>query len=134
MNKSNVSIAIAVMERVEAGERRLNMCSWVDCEPADQNAMTKEADLIDCGTAACFGGWLASSPEWFAQGGSNMEGMPLLDGFEGSHAVAKFLDTDVAYELCATDPSRGKNLYGKDVSEIGVEDVLDKLYELREER
>tara|TARA_R110002124_G_scaffold10362_1_gene51738 strand:+ start:175 stop:624 length:450 start_codon:yes stop_codon:yes gene_type:complete len=139
MNIVNVNKAIAVMERVKERGDYLNMRDWQFLEDSEAPAMETEGDLHKCGTAACFAGWVAVSPEFQVDRGSVcVGGAPCLpmreEGYyvSGEAAIRFWLgiDEDAAEHLCAM--SDVANFYGKEVKDITVDDVLSKLYRLRD--
>ena len=135
MNKDNVQKAIKVIQRVVDQGRSFDMGSWQD----DTGCVIQrtEVELHECGTAACFGGWVAVSPEFQADGGLPTDsGMPSLPNARaGSPAIATWLDIsdDDANELTGIYV----NLYwGEDpVDEhhtVTAQEVLDVLVRLRD--
>lgn len=89
INLERLEQAIAVMKR--AG--KVNMGSWQTGEVRET-----EAELHECGTAACFAGWLAVSPEFqAADGGLDTKGAPGMPAFNKHHgggAVAEWLEVE----------------------------------------
>lgn len=84
MNKERLEQAIAVMKR--AG--KVVMSDWQTGEVRET-----EAELHECGTAACFAGWLAVSPEFQAAGGKvGMGGNPLFSFVGGFRAITEWLE------------------------------------------
>ena len=135
MNIENVNKAIAVMERVKERGDKFDLCVWQSCNGAP--AAEKEEELHTCGTAACFAGWVAVSPE-FQKGGGGVE----IDGspswkeggelFGGSQAIEKWLDTPMleAQHLCGVGNS--ELVYVETREEVTVDQVLAALYRLRD--
>jgi hypothetical protein len=98
---------------------------------AEHGIKATEKSYKECGTAACFSGWLAVSPEALAEGAcASSDGDLVYSGFGARDGIAKFLDITVeeAYELVS--PS-GYACASSDVA-ITPADVLDKLYALLE--
>ena len=133
-NEKNVQDAINVMERA----RKFDLSTWQ--EGADFYAITTEAELNSCGMAACFGGYIAVSPEFKAAGGevSRFSGRPIIcanDFTVGGHeAIAVYLginDTLAAkLTACTTyedGENDGYNFYGKSIKDVTKEDVIEKL-------
>ena len=139
MNIDNVNKAIAVMERVKARGDEVFMRDWIST--SYRYGPQKEEDLHNCGTAACFAGWLASSKEWAEDGGSACQsGCPEMPGNSGVRAVAEWLEMDKieCADLCGTTgthPHANRLVYPKangDVDNIDVDQVLSALYRLRD--
>lgn len=138
MNIENVNKAIAVMERVKARGDEIFMRDWISGFVATS---PREEDLHNCGTAACFAGWLASSKEWIDDGGyAGPSGCPKMQNSAGVRAVAEWLEMDKieCYDLCCTtgmSPKASPFVYpeadGK-VGNIDVDQVLAVLYRLRD--
>jgi len=145
MNIQNIKIAIDVMERVEKERRPFDMTRWQQGH-YDSAAMYRKyaAHEHECKMAACFGGWLALSPEWQSQGGHVMyTGAPYYRGEMGADAIAAFLEVseETAVGLAGlrdVDESGYMSItmrilgpyYGKSIHEITVTDVLAKLRDL----
>lgn len=138
MNIENVNKAIAVMERVKARGDEVFMRDW---RSGLVNTSPREEDLHNCGTAACFAGWLASSKEWTNDGGSaGLSGCPKMPGDVGVRAVARWLEIDYldCCYLCGTEggyPNASRHVYPEadgDVDNIDVDQVLSALYRLRD--
>lgn len=133
MNVENIKHAINIMERVKARDDELNMSRWQSNSAGE--ILKNEIDLHQCGTPACFGGWVAVSPEFKAAGGApDFIGAPTI-GFSQDHdAIAKWLGISQrwALGLCAMDPEYTHIAYGKGPSYIGVQDVIDALTRLLE--
>lgn len=131
MNIINVMKAINIMER--AG--KVNMRRWQMTDLNNEcNAADNEADLHQCGTAACLGGWIAVSPEFQEDGGSagHRSGGPHFGVAYGSDAIAEWLSIPSYHStaLCAlTSDGFYESSYS---SQITKEMVLEKLYALRD--
>lgn len=83
MNVENIHKAIAIMRR--AGKVDMQ---WFQ----DGITCFTEEDMHTCGTAACFAGWVAVSPEFKADGGVVLGGgTPLFGGKTESDAIAAWL-------------------------------------------
>ena len=90
MNIENIDKAIAVMTRVKDRGDNINMDAWQ--ENFDDHFCATEDELHSCGTAACFAGWVAVSPEFEDSGGSlNWDGSPRLGKFHDTEAIAAWL-------------------------------------------
>lgn len=119
-NRANVERALAVMHRVEEEKRAFNMEDWQVMGWAEP-AVEQESTLANCGTAACFAGWVAVSPEFQEMGGSvdPLSGKPRMGGRSGWEAIALWLgisDTE-ARELC------GLGLYHLVYGDVDIKDV-----------
>lgn len=138
MNKANISYAIRVMRRVQARDRAFDMRSWQSRFSQFNRYPHTEKAAVECGTACCFGGWLALSPGWRKQGGStNIGGMPIIWlkpylNVRGSRALAHFLGIgyEQARELTAEAVGEWSGFYNKPVLKITPQDVIDKLQSL----
>ena len=129
-NVERVKKAIAVMERVRDENRAFDMNWWQG--RVGHNRCFDEAVPHACGTAACFAGWLAVSPEFQADGGSiTLSGAPVFQGFREDDAVAAYLEVDrkIAMRLCGL---LGEvEYYGvNNLHDITPRHVIDKLKEL----
>ena len=80
-NIDRINHAIALMEKVVARQLKFdlswwygNMCSVTDkvCEQSDRNRVTEQV-IVECGTSACLFGWIATTPEFYAEGGSYVD-------------------------------------------------------------
>lgn len=134
MNRQHVEDAIAIMERVKAGGHPVQMEAWQTVKPGQTVGRTEE-ELHTCGTAACFAGWVAVSPEFQAAGGGvALDGAPRSSGTPaGAPSIARWLDIYYgdAQALCAI--SGTATVYGTDSFEsLTVDDVLSALYRLRD--
>ena len=119
-----------------AGE--VNMVKW---QSGGRLGATEE-EIHICGTAACFAGWIAVSPEWKADGGTvGYSGAPEKDTYLGRMSIAYWLEIphDLAGSIVLGDTfvqtslrRRYSLFYNKSWSEVNKEDVLSKLIELRE--
>lgn len=58
MNRERIAEAIRVMEEVRDGSKPFDMANWFE----------RNSDPSDCGTAACFAGWLTRDPYFQALG------------------------------------------------------------------
>ena len=135
MNKANVQKAINVMQRVVDQNRAFDMAVWQD--DAICGVRHTEKDLHECGMAACFGGWVAVSPEFHKDGGlADDYGLPYLTGARGGvPSIAKWLgiSIDDASDLAGLLPY----LYWGDALEserhtVTAQEVLDVLVRLRD--
>ena len=139
MNRENVKKAIAIMERAKLHEANFNICVWQD-RRGGCGTSSAEEELHVCGFTACFGGWVAISPEFQKDGGDVMRGgCPRIMGEMGEEAIAYWLDvrTELGGALCWVGRYRtykGKQFYPTDNSDdITPQMVIDKLKELLDE-
>ena len=144
MNLVNVDKAVTIMERARDIGSILYMASW-------QGRVIAKDDgdyLRECGTGACFGGWVAVSPEFRADGGSMaaISGAPRIH-FEdteccGPSAIAIWLGIghEEASCLCGIGGNDNETAYPDDSEEDGeiainaitFNDVLEALNRLKE--
>lgn len=84
MNIERLNQAINIMKR--AG--KVDMTDWQSGEIVET-----ESEIHSCGTAACFAGWVAVSPEFKEAGGVThpVSGAPILNIFSGYLAVVDWL-------------------------------------------
>jgi hypothetical protein len=135
MNALNVSKAIAVMERVKERGDSFSMRQWQFPREELGRACTSEDDLHECGMPACFGGWIAVSPEFIEDGGSaaRISGAPVLgSGDRGDASIGAWLgiNEEDSANLCGFFETA---MYGgKTIGDVGVDDVLNVLYRLRD--
>ena len=134
-NKKNVQDAINIMER--AG--KVDMGKWQQTHfssPDETGPVGSESELHEYGMTACFGGWLAVSPEFKAVGGSAGDrGEPALEvpglgRVSGHMAVSEYLGVSfsLARKLTVlTEIDLGGSFYGKLDSEVTNQDVIEKL-------
>lgn len=130
MNKKNIQIAIDVMKR--AGE--VDMLLYQRTPGQFDKTVYSEEEAHECGTIACFAGWLSLSPEFKEQGGKiSSTGYPDLNGRYGPSAIGDFLgvDRNTAIALCGAGlGSPHSEYYGKKITHITAQDVIEKLTEL----
>ena len=135
MNKTNVIKAIAVMERVKERGDSFSMRHWQFPREDSGRACTSEDDLHECRMPACFGGWIAVSPEFIANGGSAApsSGVPVFgSGDPGDASIGAWLgiNEEDSANLCGLFETA---MYGgKPVVDVNVDDVLRVLYRLRD--
>ena len=88
INKERLEQAIAVMQR--AG--KVSMGTWQGGNTLE--CATDEEGLHQCGSTACFAGWVAVSPEFQAAGGRvGTSGWPCFDLCTGHDAINRWLET-----------------------------------------
>lgn len=147
INTVAVTQAIQIMERVIDRGSEVIMANWQTpfLEDGTQGVAqedllcTDEMEMHNCGTAACFAGWVAVSPEWKRIGGSiDPSGGPLLrhKGQElfGSEAIAAWLNIpqhQAELLTCISAECTGRTAYyGKPLYFISASDVIGKLKEM----
>lgn len=129
-NQEHLQIALTVMRRVAEKHYPFDMHHW-----SDDGTAKSEDDRVKCGTPACFGGWLACSPEGVSaglyleedgDGGCNV----VYGESDGGYAIANFLDTSqsLAWRLCGMEEYR--KFYGKGKGYITARDVIKQLEKL----
>tara|TARA_R110002012_G_scaffold318882_1_gene538007 strand:- start:109 stop:522 length:414 start_codon:yes stop_codon:yes gene_type:complete len=136
MNIENIKKAIAIMERA-SNHDCIDMMEWQSREDAT-DFCNSEAELHKCRNKACFGGYVALSPEWQDDGGTvAYDGEPVMDSYKGSEAISYWLDIeDITARLLVygdTDKHDFSHYYNKPWPEVEAQDVIDKLTELLEE-
>jgi len=96
MKLRRMDVCIKVMQRVVDLKRAFNLGSW------QQSGIKrkKEKALHNCGSAACFGGWLAVSPEFQRAGGSVSDmGKTVFDGHTSYPAINAYLGLESGHEF-----------------------------------
>lgn len=91
VDKVRIAEAIRVMTEVRDRNLPFDMQNWF------------RGDADDCGTAACFGGWLVRDPYFQALGlTGERDNMPYFDGFAGTDAIEDILviSNEQARDLC----------------------------------
>ena len=145
MNRENIQKAIRVMERVRDQNYEFDMRNWQT--PGDGIFLAAEKDAVACGTACCFAGWIAISPEFKGQLMVDSYGVPYIPEkvpqyiASSESAIAQVLGIPYreAYKLCGLADSateRGytfSRAYQKAVSDITPEDVIKRLKGILEE-
>lgn len=114
----------------EAGDS-FNLLAW---RGNTSNAKTYP-EFHKCGSSACFGGWLAVSPDFRKEGGSvdlSRDGAPKFGAFTGFNAMTAYFecedDDDFIYGLAF--PGRSHDFYRKSAIKVTALDVAEKLLEL----
>lgn len=132
MNLQNVNKAIAIMTRVKERGDKFDLTIWQ--AEAPEGIVDNEAELHTCGTAACFAGWVAVSPEFQADGGEiEIDGSPVLHQVSGAEAIREWLGipNDEAHDMCGLLYTH--KVYGVEAEdEVTAEHVLEALYRLRD--
>lgn len=97
LQPDRLQTCITVMERVRDNGYAFNMNVWVAVPRWGDDVEILESELHQCGAAACFAGWLASSVEWLEVPGcgSYSLGEPAIrrdhELFYGHEAINVFL-------------------------------------------
>ena len=130
MNTDNVLLAIEVMGRVVRQQYEFDIGTWVGTD-SDYSFPTTEQEASECGTAACFAGWIALSPEG-REAGMHLSkgGTPGHGNDYGVFSVVSFLD--IPFVEAKHLAHGNKAVYGVPRSEITAQHVLDVLYRLRD--
>ena len=127
--QSRLDICITVIQRVVDNKRAFNLSHW-QVRKDEEPPKTTETELHSCGMAACFGGWLAVSPEFIALGGghSYFSGLPSFKSYYADNAINVFLGLPYLHgvgDLLTMPSSRLYNgIYPEDIT---AQDVLDRL-------
>ena len=143
MNKKNVISSINTIERAAKSGHFLAMREWQrSCFVGGVRDPRKEdlSELLSCNTPACFAGLIAVSDDFKKDGGRiGRIGQPVIENDDGETlsghlAIAYWLgiDAEDSIELCTADGCERCSLYGKHVSDITHDDVLEVLYRLRD--
>lgn len=136
MNRERIQAAIELMKRA----RNLNMITWQTKRSPISPPAGTVSELHACGNSACFGGYLALSPEWKEAGGTvTIKGGPVMSGgFRGAAAVAEYLgiserqaESLVFGDLDGTE-EEWSNFYDKFWRRVTPQDVIAKLEQLLE--
>lgn len=114
MNEERIRQAIRVMEEVHNRRLPFNMKDWFAGSP------------YDCGTAACFGGWLTRDPWFQALGLNATQSIPTFEYYQGASAFAQLLDISYGQAEELTYPA----YYSSDPEKITPYMVIEKLEEL----
>lgn len=124
MNLRRMDVCIKVMQRVAAKAYAFDIETW---QQGGSNRLT-EKGLHKCGSSACFGGWLAVSPEFRRSGGGveRLGGRPIFNGFGGSSAVSEYLT--ISYRAaCLITSENYPELYQDLKRKITARNVLARL-------
>lgn len=136
MNKEHVEELIKVMKNAKKAGAKLDMTYWqnTDC------LKSSIKEMVDCGTTACMGGFLAVSPAWkkidgFVSTNSgapaiNVEGLGTL---HGTVAIAHYLNINLgtASKLAYVGPPINR-VYSKPKKQVTFDDVIKVLQRLRD--
>lgn len=128
-----LEICITVMQRVHDNNCKFGMRCWQDLDTTGE-AKSTEADLKECGTPACFGGWLAVSPEFIALGGlCKAWGAPVFKGATDDRAISNFLFGNTNDQLGGELTDGESGLYDDvEPSNITAFHVLERLKYIKE--
>ena len=136
MSNLTIQSSINIMQRVIDNDAILNQLSWQCFDYLHEVAFHTEKSLLECGTVACFGGWVAVSPEFQRDGGTvDTDGAPIYKGQFDASAIAQWLGIPIEtsrkiccigthYDVCI----EYYNVKHKD--DITPQMVIDKLREL----
>lgn len=134
MNPKHVQAAINVMKRAKARGGELYMSTW----QATIHTKYTEEEVHNCGTACCFAGWLAVSPEFHEVGGSvSTSGVPVLNNLKQAEAIASYLEIPLELSELLTmtadsadedDGDVNTEFYGVDLyRDVTFDMVIEKL-------
>lgn len=142
VNLKNLDDSINIMKRVKDRGSKVRMTYF---QRGEQGTFgTTEAEVHACGNSACFAGWVAVSPEWREFGGSinTMLGYPVLPGRRSmtvKQTMAHWLGTSenmaesLVFGGCEGDsPDSYSTFYAKRWSDVGADDVIRALTDIRE--
>jgi len=145
LNIQHLDEAIEIMRRTPI--QGFDMEEWrqedaMGIRDMSEEPPESEQDAHQCGMVACFGGWLALSPEFQRDGGKQWEssGAPIIHGPDGerhlgSEAVAYWLGVSqwTGLALTLTDSDLGHVFYNDVglVSDIGPQDIIGALEMIR---
>ena len=127
--QSRLDICIAVMQRAVDNKRVFDLNNWQIVDFGESIKNTEE-ELHNCGMAACFGGWLAVSPEFIALGGgrSLVSGRPSFKSYYAENAINAFLGLDYMKGMGVLLVMPSSRLYdGVYTEDITAQHVLDRL-------
>jgi len=125
MNLQRMIKAAEWMLKIHETGDKFDLSQWK--KPDDSN--TTYSSMHKCGTSACFGGWLAVSPDFKKEGGeADIGGCPIFDNHEGYEALNSYFGFDEISNLA--DPWQAFVVYGKSSIYVTALDVAEKLLEL----
>lgn len=96
MTRPNAELAWRVMDHINAHRAAFNMADWWD--NPDEDPVTLEDLVEECGTTACFGGWAIALSGYTMGRGVTLDGEAVC--FSYSEFAQKLLglsDTDASY-------------------------------------
>lgn len=138
LRRQRVQHCIELMENAKINDNlymQFFQSKW-DNTQAESIADNNES-LHSCGNKACFAGHLAISEYFQKSGGTiNHYGMPVYDGFEGHHAVARWLMISFSHakQFVLADEGTGGNqistFYNELWKDVTPDHVIEKLKEL----
>ncbi len=131
MNKERIALCITMMQDIITEHRAFNMHVWQQRKSSEGAFQTLE-ELHTCGSAACFGGYLALQP-WFHEAGGKIGWMmaPSFKGVDQYDAIAKYLEVSAGIAEALTGCDQG-TWYGKNLQDVTALDVLEQLKTLLE--
>lgn len=96
LNRRRLKVLIKIQRRVVDEDKKFDIRSWQWQAPSRMIAVVTEKKLHACGTAACFAGYVALSPEWKRAGGriNLSSGAPILNYRGGQDALSEYLSLD----------------------------------------
>lgn len=131
-NKENIDLAIRVMERVRDNKYKFDIRHYI-INLGRVSLPANEIEAAECGTIACFAGWLALSPE------NKVFGLEADSFLPTNDILARVLDISTQDAETLTGTSLFTTAIGINCDEEGdeidytePEHVLDALHYLRE--
>jgi len=143
MNVANVDKAIAIMGRAVNLNMRFYQAKFhAGGSVSVLAALKTEEELHRCGTSACFGGYIAVSKEFQADGGFvSTDGSPCIVSsvsgrrLEGHEALAYwFVISETLAQMLVyggTDEFGRGRFYGKPLKDVLAEDVIRVLQQIK---
>lgn len=128
---------IAVMLRAVDQKYTFDMAFWQEYLTIDR-PIQSEVMLHSCGSAACFAGWVAISPEFQENGGraSTADGCPIFLGNIAGAAITTYLGLDPSIDNMTTKGLGHRLCYASQdfyqVRPVTAQHVLSRLEYARE--
>ena len=144
-NRERMELALATMKEVAARGYAFDLGSWYGGNMDVRGLMNVNTErLHKCGTSACAMGWIATTPDWLANGGMNdMDesalSFPDASGKQnyGVHAAMAYLglSEEIAYALFidALHDARHPELFGLSSEDISARDLENMIIDAAHE-
>jgi len=131
MNTEHFNIAIRAIEWAIENEQELDMDTF-QSNDLDHYILEREEFVHNCGSTACFAGYVALSPEFQTLGGyvSGTGGAPHYQGEVCENAMALFLDIDLEVSEALCGLGYEEIIYGSD--EVTLQKIVDILHEMKD--